>query len=485
MKKLSLQITILALSALCFLSCTRETPLYGLENQNIKIHFPEDFKGGTQNLSILSRGQTQSFLFCCQIQMELPRSALIHLKLNESESYSPLNHTTSEEKICAYLGEDKVRREKNALGQTHLLDVKATLLVGRDEEIPQGKVRNCQLLNITENHFASPLFPYTENYLRPKNLKQKRVLFLGGSNFIDQGGFDSPSFIAEKISEQNSLRPFETLNLSVPGSTLMDFTTSWERILILNEKNYIKSSVFSYKRLPQETPFLIKTDKRGIKDLKGDLLVLSSLWHDFPYHSLLFNASVPLILDYLSLLKEASLSPSDHKTEKLAELYKTISKLPPLDDETRIAQMGEVYTVLLKDFIKKVRKSSPDLPILLVQMPLGLNESFLDKELIFKSLRESKLFTNIYGNEFNLTYWSMVEIRQTEILKKIAQEFKNVDLLNLSQEYTENFSLVSSSRILNHNYFLEDLAHFSPAGNAFVGTRLEGKIRELLQEKQE
>ncbi len=449
----------------------------------LNLNFPTTFKGGTESLQMTNTPEDQAFLFCCELEMDLPRSAVVHLRLNNAEAYSPLNHTQKKERLCAFLDRDKIKREKAILGHPLLLDLKATLLVARDEEIPTGKVSQCKLSSLYDNRFLSPEAPFFENFNFPKDKRKKRVLVFGSGTLIDQGNSSPPPFLAEKISDLYADSPIEVINLSTWSATFIDHFLNWDKIQNAKEKAPLAKPFFSQVYNLKQTPYLLKMTSLGAKNLKPDLIVISSMWNDFSPTSPIFNASAPLAFEYLITVLESSLSPKEEKTAKLADLSKKISALPIPSREFRFQQMKQVYEMSLEYFIKKIRQDIPNIPVLIVTLPLGLNESFLDKEILLKKIRETDFYEKNYQISFDPIHWSSVEKAQNEISQKIANKYKNTELLNLSQEYTEGFAQVSAARLLAFNYFTNDFMHFSSAGNSFVALRLEQKINEFLSKR--
>ena len=223
----------------------------------------------------------------------------------------------------------------------------------------------------------------------------------------------------------------------------------------------------------------------GAKDLKPDLVVISSMWNDLPQDSSLFNVSSELTENYIRLLFKSSAAPFEGAAQELIKLQEQILKAPRASEEFRQKQMEIFYENRIKDLILRIRVTNPKLPILLVTLPFGINDSFLDKDPLIKNLKSSDVFTHIYDKNFNIEHWMQVEKIQNLVSEKLAQKFLQVSVLNLSREYTENFGNVAATRILEFNYFTEDLMHFSPMGDAFVAERLENKISSLLNQQDE
>ena len=327
-----------------------------IQNTIIDINFPLKFKGETESLQIINAPKDQSFLFCCELKMNLPRSAVIHLRLNTAEAYSPLNHSTENERLCAYLDTNKVKREKAVLSNPLLLDLKATILIARDEEIPEGNVTNCKLSNIYDNRFLEPEAPYFEHYSFPKEKLKKRVVVFGSGTLIDQGNSSPPPFISEKIADLYSEAPLEIINLATWSATLLDHLMSWDKIQQGKEKAPLSRPYFSQAYTLSSFPYLLQTSINGAKDLKPDLVVISSMWTDFPTTSPLFNTPANVIKEYLQTLLESSLSPSDQKAKKLFEISKKISSYPAASEQFRFEQMRLVYSLNLEDLMKKIRR---------------------------------------------------------------------------------------------------------------------------------
>lgn len=471
---------------LILVNCVKETTPHGFsfkkritDDQIIEINFPTQFRGKTASVKIQSSSAAQSFLFCCSFKMKSPRSSVVHLRLNKAEAYSPLNHTTDTERLCAHLDRDKTQREKEILGNPFTLDLKATLIPSRSDEIPEGNVTNCKLLNITGEQFNDPWPPFYEKYLFHKNQLKKRIVVLGASTMLDQGNFNPPPYIAEKISDLYSSTPFEIINFSTQNASILDHIMNWERIQTSPERPRTPRSYFPQAKYLPSTPLLLHETFFGIKNMTPDLVVVSSTWNDLAPNSLFFNSKSAIIYDYLITLLEASMHPSEVQNLKLQKLHKQLISAQQASTPFREEQMFETYHLLLSSLIQKIRRDSPEVPILLVTLPFGLNDHFLDKQLLLDNFKNSPLFKKAYDNNFDLAHWNLVEKIQNEISKKVSSEFKNIDFLNLSSEYTSYFSLVAASRLITYNYFLEDFMHFSPAGNLFIATRLEEAFEKM------
>jgi hypothetical protein len=323
---------------------------------------------------------------------------------------------------------------------------------------------------------------YTETNLLesdPAAEGRLKVFFFGGSTVAGAGSIPFP-LIFQLLTEAWSTRPYWTCNLGRSGVILPEHILSWTRLPLTDRSALSVGSVEDFRWTGEEEP-----PRTGVRDLRPGAVVICSMWNDFINQIFVRDGRVPARRDgtpltalYLKAVIDDVLRPGGAAAAALRDLgavlreYAASGKLsdPDLRLIPRPEAMSRHYRFLLERFIEEIRTSHPDIPVVLLTLPL---QATADSSPQMRAYVEKKGFRQIISHhDLGLDFFALADRAQVLESRRAARRFPKTSFVDLSGAYRADVEGTTPKAQADLGYFSDDLMHFTTPGNQFLADKL-------------